>query len=265
VVTPADAVQLLEQPAVHTLFPSDVIERARTLQAKIPGGIGAYSDSQGARILREMIAAAIERRDGHPCDPEDLYLTDGASPAVHYLMLMSLRTNRDAFMVPIPQYPLYSATLALYGGQLVPYLLDEAQGWGLNMAHLEEALRSARQQARPCLHVCHVSAPLGSVSACCCILLHEVLPVLRHTHICTSSVRLYKQFMVQQRMSVHMRLHMSQVSSASERAQQSCYASGPSQGVYRVLSTMIGHSNRNGRRFNTRNEMLARVCNPSGA
>lgn len=44
-----------------------------------------------------------------------------------------------------PQYPLYSATLTLYGGKLVPYLLDEAAGWGLNVEHLREQLHKARE------------------------------------------------------------------------------------------------------------------------
>jgi hypothetical protein len=42
------------------------------------------------------------------------------------------------------QYPLYSATLTLYGGQLVPYELDEAAGWGLNTAALQQQLAAAR-------------------------------------------------------------------------------------------------------------------------
>ena len=40
-----------------------------------------------------------------------------------------IRDGNDAVMVPIPQYPLYSASLALYGGTLVPYYLDEDKEW----------------------------------------------------------------------------------------------------------------------------------------
>jgi alanine transaminase len=140
--------QMLEQPEVHSLFPSDVIQRAQLLLNQLPGGVGAYSDSQGAFILRKQIAEAIQRRDGYDCNVEDLFMTDGASPAVHFLMLLMLRNERDAFMVPIPQYPLYSATLALYGGKLVPYLLDESKGWGLDMQHMREQLRQAQDQVR---------------------------------------------------------------------------------------------------------------------
>ena len=38
---------LLDAPGVEELFPADVLERARSMHAQIPGGIGAYSVSQG--------------------------------------------------------------------------------------------------------------------------------------------------------------------------------------------------------------------------
>ncbi|KIZ01751.1 alanine transaminase [Monoraphidium neglectum] len=136
--------ELLKHPEVTALFPADVIKRAEQFLAEIPGGLGAYSDSAGAAVCRRQIAAAIERRDGVPCDMSELYLTDGASPGVHYLMEMLIRDSSDAWLVPIPQYPLYSATLTLYGGQLVPYELDEAAGWGLNTAALQQQLAAAR-------------------------------------------------------------------------------------------------------------------------
>lgn len=37
---------------------------------------------QGIKVCREDIAAGIEARDGFPADPEDIFITDGASPGV---------------------------------------------------------------------------------------------------------------------------------------------------------------------------------------
>lgn len=50
----------------------------------------------------------IEERDGYACNPDFLYLTDGASQGVHAMMRLLLRDEHDAVLVPIPQYPLYS-------------------------------------------------------------------------------------------------------------------------------------------------------------
>ena len=44
----------------------------------------------------------------------------------------------DGVLVPIPQYPLYSATCTLLDGALVPYYLDEESGWGLVSACVRE-------------------------------------------------------------------------------------------------------------------------------
>jgi hypothetical protein len=39
-----------------------------------------------------------------------------------------------------------SATLTLYGGKLVPYLLDESKGWAMDIDHLRSQLAEARSQ-----------------------------------------------------------------------------------------------------------------------
>ncbi|CAN7053043.1 unnamed protein product [Brassica rapa subsp. trilocularis] len=39
----------------------------------------------------------------------------------------------------LPQYPLYSASVSLHGGSLVPYYLDEAIGWGLEISELKNS------------------------------------------------------------------------------------------------------------------------------
>jgi alanine transaminase len=36
-------------------------------------------------------------------------------------------------MIPVPQYPLYTASIALNHGTAVPYYLDEEAGWQLDM------------------------------------------------------------------------------------------------------------------------------------
>jgi len=136
---------LLDMPEAAAIFPKDVRARAQAIMDGIPGGTGPYSHSQGAPFLRGEVARAIERRDGgHRCDPNNLYLTDGASPAVQAVMRASLRGPEDAILVPVPQYPLYSATLRLCNGSMVPYYLDEANDWGLSVDELARAVGEAR-------------------------------------------------------------------------------------------------------------------------
>jgi aspartate/methionine/tyrosine aminotransferase len=42
------------------------------------------------------------------------------------------------------QYPLYSASIALYGGSLVGYYLDEDNNWAMDIRQLELSLSNAR-------------------------------------------------------------------------------------------------------------------------
>ncbi|XP_050274717.1 alanine aminotransferase 1, mitochondrial-like [Quercus robur] len=52
-------------------------------------------------------------------DPNDIFLTDGANPAVHMMMQLLVRSENDGILCPIPQYPLHSASIDLHGGTLV--------------------------------------------------------------------------------------------------------------------------------------------------
>lgn len=147
--------------------PEDVNERAQLLLENIPGGIGAYSESKGATYLRQTISDFIERRDGHPSDPDNIFMTDGASPAVHMAINTLIRDRNDGILVPIPQYPLYSACIALYGGTLVPYYLDEANDWALNTSEVVRALEEARKKGINVrgIAVINPGNPVGNVMA----------------------------------------------------------------------------------------------------
>ncbi len=48
---------------------------------------------------------------------QHIFLTDGASVSVRMCLNAMIRHERDAVLVPIPQYPLYSASIRLYGKQ----------------------------------------------------------------------------------------------------------------------------------------------------
>jgi aspartate/methionine/tyrosine aminotransferase len=45
------------------------------------------------------------------------------------MLNMLIRNDRDGIMIPCPQYPLYSATIALLQGHQMNYYLDEEEGW----------------------------------------------------------------------------------------------------------------------------------------
>ncbi|XP_052161630.1 glutamate--glyoxylate aminotransferase 2 [Oryza glaberrima] len=146
VVALCQAPFLLDDPNVGLIFPADAIARAKHYLAMAPGGLGAYSDSRGIPGIRKEVAEFIERRDGYPSDPELIYLTDGASKGVMQMLNTIIRNERDGILVPVPQYPLYSAAISLFGGSLVPYYLEEEANWGLDFVNLRQTVASARSK-----------------------------------------------------------------------------------------------------------------------
>ncbi|CAL5061627.1 unnamed protein product [Urochloa decumbens] len=147
VLSLCDHPALLDKSETHALFSSDAIDRAWQILEKIPGrATGAYSHSQGIKGLRDEIAAGIAARDGFHASGDNIFLTDGASPAVHMMLQLLISSEKDGILCPIPQYPLYSASIALRGGSLVPYFLDEETGWGLEVDQLKKQLEEARSR-----------------------------------------------------------------------------------------------------------------------
>ncbi|KAF7728527.1 hypothetical protein EC973_005931 [Apophysomyces ossiformis] len=125
------------------LYPADAISRAELLLKNI-GSIGAYSHSKGIPAIRENVAKFIERRDGYPANPDHIFLTQGASSGVQTVIQMLTEHNKTGIMIPIPQYPLYSATLSLVDAVPVEYYLNEKAAWGLDIADLKRSVDSSR-------------------------------------------------------------------------------------------------------------------------
>ena len=135
---------LLEQPGAEKFFPADAVRRAKMILEKSPAGTGAYTQSAGIPFIRKAIAEFIEKRDGIPADPNRIMLTDGASKGVHTVFTLLTNKANDGYMIPIPQYPLYSAAIELYGARQINYFLDEKNQWRLDEEELTRSIEGAR-------------------------------------------------------------------------------------------------------------------------
>ncbi|KAJ2783081.1 alanine transaminase [Coemansia javaensis] len=128
----------------RALFPEDAIARAQRNLAFVDGAVGAYTQSLGIAEIREDVARFIEKRDGFPASASNICLTAGASGAVERVLDILVSGPEVGVMIPIPQYPLYTATLAHLDAQAVPYYLQEEHDWQLSIADLDRALGEAR-------------------------------------------------------------------------------------------------------------------------
>lgn len=169
-----EVLALCEQPDLlekgNIPFQADVIEMARHIIGQSKYGLGAYSESKGLRFIRAAIADFITTRDSRDgvtqqANPEHIYLTDGASKGAQAALRLLIASPRDGILLPIPQYPLYSATITLYGGRKIGYYLDENSEWSLNEGLLEDAIQKAQKdgiRARAIV-IINPGNPTGSV------------------------------------------------------------------------------------------------------
>lgn len=156
-------------------FPEDAKNRARRILQSCGGSsLGAYSPSQGIDSVRQDVANYIERRDcGVPCNPENIYLTTGASDGIVTmlkLLVCGQGIDRTGVMISIPQYPLYSAALAELGAVQINYFLNEDNCWSLDINELQRAVNEARQHCHPrALCIINPGNPTGQVQSRECI------------------------------------------------------------------------------------------------
>eukprot|EP00586_Coscinodiscus_wailesii_P006342 CAMPEP_0172487578 /NCGR_PEP_ID=MMETSP1066-20121228/16714_1 /TAXON_ID=671091 /ORGANISM="Coscinodiscus wailesii, Strain CCMP2513" /LENGTH=467 /DNA_ID=CAMNT_0013254275 /DNA_START=230 /DNA_END=1633 /DNA_ORIENTATION=- len=138
----------VDHPSIGQLFPKDAIARAREIKDALGvAGTGAYSHSKGHIHFRKDVARFIEERDGGVvCDPECLFLTNGASSGINMVLTALIADENSGVMIPIPQYPIYSATIDILNGKKVGYFLDEKKGWDLNIEELERSLAEAKEK-----------------------------------------------------------------------------------------------------------------------
>lgn len=128
-------------------FHKDVKNRSKFYNSNVTALMGAYSDSVGYRFVRENISKFIKKRDGGPDVPvSNILLTDGASNGIQMILSTILANENEGVMIPIPQYPLYSALIALRNGKEVPYYLNEDLGWQICTKDLGNSIKEARSK-----------------------------------------------------------------------------------------------------------------------
>lgn len=52
---------------------------------------------------------------------------------------------RDGVMIPVPQYPLYSATISVCGGAECHYYMEEETGWQITVDELEKSYNDSKK------------------------------------------------------------------------------------------------------------------------
>lgn len=113
-------------PAIFGFDAPDVI--LQDMIAALPTSQG-YSTSKGIIPARRAIVTRYELIDGFPeFDIDDVFLGNGVSELIS-MVTQALLNDGDEVLIPMPDYPLWTAATSLAGGKPVHYLCDEEDDW----------------------------------------------------------------------------------------------------------------------------------------
>ena len=100
----------------------------------LPNSAG-YSDSKGIFAARKAVMHETQKQGISAVTLDDIYLGNGASELIT-MATNALLDNGDEVLLPMPDYPLWTAAASLSGGTPVHYLCDEADGWMPNLVDI---------------------------------------------------------------------------------------------------------------------------------
>ncbi len=87
-----------------------------------------YSDSKGLYSARKAIMQYCQTKNIPDVQIDDIYTGNGVSELIT-LSMQALVNNGDEILVPMPDYPLWTAAVTLAGGKAVHYICDEKSDW----------------------------------------------------------------------------------------------------------------------------------------
>jgi alanine-synthesizing transaminase len=119
--------------AVFGLEPPDEI--VQDMIRNMPHTAG-YTDSKGLFAPRKAVVHYTQEKNIRGVTVDDVYLGNGASELIA-MSMNALLNDGDEVLIPAPDYPLYTAVVALSGGTPVHYLCDEQSDWMPDIADIK--------------------------------------------------------------------------------------------------------------------------------
>ncbi len=122
--------------AVFGLEPPEEI--VQDMIRNLPHSAG-YTDSKGLFAPRKAVVHYSQEKLIQGVTVDDVYLGNGASELIT-MSMNGLLNDGDEVLVPAPDYPLWTASVALSGGTPVHYLCDEQSEWYPDMADIRSKI-----------------------------------------------------------------------------------------------------------------------------
>lgn len=100
-----------------------------------------YSDSRGLFAARKAVMHYTQTIGIQDVEISDIFIGNGVSELI-LLSMQALLNPGDEILVPSPDYPLWTAAIALSGGKPVHYVCDEQADWNPDLEDMESKITS---------------------------------------------------------------------------------------------------------------------------
>ena len=117
-----------------------------------------YCDSQGLFAARKAVMHDFQSKGVMDVKIEDIFIGNGVSELI-MMAMQGLLNSGDEVLLPMPDYPLWTAAVTLSGGKAVHYRCDEGAAWQPDLEDIRSKI-SARTKA---LVVINPNNPTGAV------------------------------------------------------------------------------------------------------
>ena len=105
------------------------------------GEAGGYTDSKGLFAPRKAIMHQTQSKHIKGVTVDDIIIGNGVSELI-VMAMQALVNNGDQVLVPMPDYPLWTAAVTLAGGTARHYICDEATGWLPDLKDIESKINA---------------------------------------------------------------------------------------------------------------------------
>lgn len=98
-----------------------------------------YSDAKGSEIARKAIIQYYKTKKVYNLKIDDIYIGNGVSELI-LMCMQGLLNDGDEILVPMPDYPLWTASINLSGGKAIHYICDEENEWYPNIQDIKSKI-----------------------------------------------------------------------------------------------------------------------------
>ncbi|MCF2846616.1 pyridoxal phosphate-dependent aminotransferase [Pseudoalteromonas sp. ACER1] len=147
-----------------------------------------YCDSKGLYSARVAVYQHYQQRGLYNLDVDNIYIGNGVSELIQ-MTTQALLDNDDEVLIPAPDYPLWTASVKLAGGNPVHYLCDEEQDWFPDIADIKSKITSKTKA----LVLINPNNPTGAVYSD--DLLMELINIAREHKLLLLSDEIYEKIL----------------------------------------------------------------------